>query len=96
MNDDALDALLRGDAAQELADDGFAERLVARLPARRRRTAVSRLPARTAQLTAMTLAVLCLGFLPPDAESVLPALSLLTLVLWWSLPQSGAALFRRA
>lgn len=96
MTDDRLDALLRADAAQEPEDAGFTHRLLQRLPQRRRPPSVSRLPARAAQLTAMTLAVLCLGLLPAETEAALPALSLLGLLLWWSLPQSGSALFRRA
>ena len=94
MNDEELDALLRADAALVVPDDGFSSRLLRRLPRRHRR--LNPLPARAAQLLAISLAVLALGGLPAGSEAVLPALSLLALLLWWSLPQSGGALYRGA
>ncbi len=94
IDDHDLDALLRADAAQGVPDDGFSRAVLRRLPRRHRRR--NALPARAAQLLAISLAVLALGGLPEGGESLLPALSLLALLLWWSLPQSGGALYRGA
>lgn len=94
MNDDDLDTLLRADAGHTPADAGFSQRLLARLPPRRRPPATSRLPARAAQLCALSTAALGALLLPAGPEAWLPGVCLLGLVLWWSLPQSRGGLFR--
>jgi ferric-dicitrate binding protein FerR (iron transport regulator) len=96
MKTDAeLDALLLADAQAGPADEGFSERLLARLPARRRRmTRRSRLPARAAQLAALTAALAAFGLLwsslPADAGADARSATgvLLLLVIAWTLPQA--------
>jgi hypothetical protein len=67
MNDAELEQLLRRDRAEHVADDGFSERTMARLPsgARRRRLIV---PA------AVALGVLAALLLPSGAGAMLAAL----------------------
>ena len=99
MSTDAeLDALLRADAQAGPADDGFSERLLARLPARRRRvkrrSRYGRAPARAAQLAALTAALAAFGLLwthlPADAGADARSATgvLLLLVITWTLPQA--------
>lgn len=67
MNDEELEQLLRRDRAEHVADEGFSERAMARLPsgARRRRLIV---PA------AVTLGVFATLLLPSGAAAMLAAL----------------------
>lgn len=99
LDDDALDALLRADAAAGPDDAGFTQRLMARLPARPRETRVEPLLLRTAQWVAVGAMLCGLGLLWPElsevwpregrlGESLLTGAVLLGLVTWWSLPQS--------
>lgn len=95
MSDAELDALLRADASAGPPDEGFTDRLLHRLPARRRRR--SRPPRRAAQATqlaALTAALIAFGLLwtqlPGEAstEALSASLVLLTLVIGWTLPQA--------
>lgn len=104
--DDAdLDALLRADATEGPADAGFTERLMGRLPARRRVVAAASdpLPVRLAQWVAVGAMVFALGWIWPEVagvwpqhgqlgESLITVAVLLGLVTWWSLPQSRGSL----
>lgn len=100
MKDEELDALLRADADAGPADEGFTQRLLARLPGTppRRRQAHRRQPWRAVQLTALTSALVGFGLLWPDmadawlqaqsgGESALGGAVLLALAVWWALPQ---------
>lgn len=105
IDDDALDALLRSDAADGPADAGFSDRVMAAVSTRRRAPAarIDPLPLRAAQWMALGGIVCALGWLWPElseiwpregrlGESLLTVAALLGLVTWWSLPQSKGSL----
>lgn len=98
--DDWLKAALQQEP--EPLDAGFSAHVVAQLPAQpqRRRAARPRFsPAmRAAETAAVSLAALVLSLLPLQKLAALDAtfasVSLLALLLWWSLPQSRGSGWR--
>jgi hypothetical protein len=101
-DDQAWRALLC-DETPEPDDAGFSLRVMGALPAQRRRPArharhADAGPARAAELLALGSACAALGLLalqgPGGLEQSLAAVSLLGLVLWWSMPQSAGSQWR--
>ena len=104
MNDPHFDPWLREalQAEPEPDDAGFSLRVMAALPAREASRPLARVGPwrRQAAALAMAAASICLGALAlfagawPLAEQGLAGLSLLGLLLWWSLPQSAGSGWR--